>query len=89
VDAGLSYLGPRWADTANSFRTPAVTTLSLGARRRFELAGRAAEFRILGSNLNGQSGYLAAPSGLLSPIAPRTLRAVLTLTFGASGHPAP
>lgn len=81
VDAGLSYLGPRWADTANSFRTPGVTMLSLGMRRRFELAGRPAEFRVLGSNLNGDKGYLVDPSGLFSPIAPRTVRAALTLTF--------
>jgi iron complex outermembrane receptor protein len=85
VDAGLSYLGGRWADTANTFRTPAVTTVSLGARRRFALAGRPAEFRVLASNLTGAGGYLAAPSGQLSPIPPRTARAVLTLTFGPGG----
>ncbi|MBW8813380.1 MAG: hypothetical protein JF588_08125 [Caulobacterales bacterium] len=85
VDAGFSYLGGRWADTANTIRMPAVTTLSLGARRRFTLAGRPAEFRVLSSNLTGAKGYLAAPSGLLSPIAPRTIRAVLTLTIGPNG----
>lgn len=85
VDAGLSYLGERWANTANTFKTPAVTTLNLGARRRFVLAGRPAEFRVLGSNLTGEEGYLVAPSGQLSPIAPRTVRAVLTLTFGPMG----
>lgn len=37
VDAGLSYFGERWADTANTFKTPAVTTLNLGARSRFVL----------------------------------------------------
>ena len=82
VDAGLSYSGERWADTANSFRTPAVTTMSLGARRRFVLAGRPAEFRVLGSNLNGAEGYFATPSGVFNPIAPRTVRAMLTLAFG-------
>jgi iron complex outermembrane receptor protein len=85
VDAGLSYAGERWADTANNFKTPAVTTVSLGARRRFGLAGRPAEFRVLASNLTGAEGYLASPSGLLNPIAPRTIRAVLTLTFGPRG----
>ena len=77
--------GERWADTANTFKTPAVTTLSLGARRRFVLAGRPAEFRVLASNLTGAEGYWAAPAGLLSPIAPRTVRAMLTLTFGPKG----
>lgn len=85
VDAGLSYSGERWADTANTFKTPAVTTLSLGARRRFVLAGRPAEFRVLASNLTGVEGYWAAPSGVLSPIAPRTVRAMLTVTFGPDG----
>ena len=45
VDAGLSYSGERWADTANTFKTPAVTTVNIG-------------------------------------IAPRTVRAMLTVTFG-------
>jgi iron complex outermembrane receptor protein len=82
VDAGLSYTGERWADTANSFKTPAVTTINIGTRRKFELAGRPAELRILGSNLTGVDGYRATPSGVLSPIAPRTVRAMLTVTFG-------
>jgi iron complex outermembrane recepter protein len=85
VDAGLSYSGERWADTANTFKTPAVTTLGLGARNRFVLAGRPAEFRVLGSNLTGVEGYWAARTGLLAPIAPRTVRAMLTVTFGPKG----
>ena len=82
VDANVSYAGERWADTANTFRTPAVTTLGLGARNRFVLAGRPAEFRVLASNLTGVEGYLAAPTGLFSPIPPRTVRAMLSVTFG-------
>lgn len=84
VDAGLSHLGERWANTANSFKAPAVTTLSLGARGRFALAGRPAELRVLASNVTGVEGYLVGPSGLFSPVAPRAVRAVLTLTFGAN-----
>jgi iron complex outermembrane recepter protein len=82
MDASVSYAGERWADTANTFKTPAVTTLGLGARNRFVLAGRQAEFRVLASNLTGVEGYWAAPTGLFSPIAPRTVRAMLTVTFG-------
>jgi iron complex outermembrane receptor protein len=81
VDAGLSHLGERWANTANSFKAPAVTTLSLGVRGRFRLAARPAELRVLASNITGTEGYLVAPSGLLSPIAPRTVRAMLTFAF--------
>jgi iron complex outermembrane recepter protein len=76
-------LGERWADTANTFQTPAVTTMSLGARSRFVLGGRPAEFRVLASNLTDAEGYLATKTGLLSPIAPRTVRAMLTVTLRA------
>jgi iron complex outermembrane receptor protein len=82
VDAGLGYTGERWADTANTFKTPAVTTVNIGARHRFDLAGHRAEFRILGSNLTGVEGYRAMQSGVLTPIAPRTVRAMLTVTLG-------
>jgi iron complex outermembrane recepter protein len=84
VDAGVSYFGERWADTANTFKTPAVTTFNLGARSRFELAGQPAEFRVLASNLTDVDGYWAAPTGLLAPIPPRTVRALLTVTFGGN-----
>lgn len=82
VDASLSYAGERWADTANTFKAPAVTTLGLGARGRFVLAGHPTELRVLASNLTGAEGYWVAPTGLFSPIAPRTVRAMLTVTFG-------
>jgi len=81
MDAQFTYSGARWADTANTFRIPAMPTLSLGARRRFELGGQPAQFRILASNVTGTDGYVATPSGLLWPINPRTVRALLTLTF--------
>jgi iron complex outermembrane recepter protein len=81
VDASVSYSSERWADTANTFRTPAVTTLGLGMRNSFMLAGRPAELRVWASNLTGAEGYWAAPNGIFSPIAPRTVRALLTVTF--------
>ena len=85
MDASVSYAGERWADTANTFKTPAVTTVGLGVRNRFVLAGRQAELRVLGSNLTGVEGYWAAPTGLLSPISPRTVRAMLSVSFGPKG----
>jgi iron complex outermembrane receptor protein len=84
LDATLSYMGARWVDTANTFKAPAVTTLNLGLRHRFTLGRRPADVRILGSNLLGEGGYLVASSVLLSPVAPRTVRAVLTVAFGAT-----
>jgi iron complex outermembrane receptor protein len=83
MDAGLSYSGERWADTVNTFKTPSVTTFSLGARSRFVVAGRSAEFRVLGSNLTGSEGYTAAPTGILLPIAPRTVRAMVSVILRA------
>jgi iron complex outermembrane receptor protein len=82
MDASLSYSGERWGDTANTFKTPAFTLLNLGVRSRFALSGRPAELRVLASNLTGVEGYSATRSGILSPIAPRTVRALLTVTFG-------
>jgi iron complex outermembrane receptor protein len=81
VDANLNHWGARWVDVANTLRAPAVTTLSLGARYRFVLAEHEAALRILASNITGEEGYLAARSSLLNPISPRTIRAVLTLSF--------
>ncbi|WP_068877075.1 TonB-dependent receptor [Phenylobacterium sp. CCH9-H3] len=85
VDAQFTYWGERWADSGNTFKTPAAPLLNIGARRRFELAGRPAQFRILASNITAEGGYWASPSSLLWPIAPRTVRAMLTLTFGPNG----
>jgi iron complex outermembrane receptor protein len=82
VDAGLSYSGERWGNTANTFKTPAVTLLNLGVRSRFVLADRPAEIRVLASNVTGAAGYSATASGILTPIAPRTVRALLTVKFG-------
>ena len=84
LDATVSYTGERWADTANTFKAPAVTTLSLGLRHDFMLGGRRADLRILGSNLLGAEGYLVSQSGLLSPVSPRTVRALLTVAFGTN-----
>ncbi|NUO75475.1 MAG: TonB-dependent receptor [Lysobacter sp.] len=84
-DASLSHTGERWANTANTIQAPAITTLNLGTRQRFTLADHPAELRIVASNLTGEEGYTVARSGLLSPVSPRTIRAVLTVSFGA-GH---
>lgn len=81
ADAQLSHNGERWADSRNRFRTPAVTTLNLGLRRRFEIGGRAALFRMVASNVTNTRGYWATPSMLFALIGPRTVRASLTVTF--------
>lgn len=83
LDASLSHSGERWANTANTLKAPALTTLSLGTRRRFVLGRHPAELRVVASNLTGEEGYTVARSGLLTPVPPRTIRAVLTVSFGA------
>lgn len=81
LDTQVTYSGERWADTANTFRTPAVTMLSVGARRRFEIDGKPAMFRVLASNVTGADGYWASTSGLFWVLPPRTIRGTLTMTF--------
>ncbi|WP_309645514.1 TonB-dependent receptor [Phenylobacterium sp.] len=82
VDAQVNHQGEAYADSRNTFKAPALTTLGLGARARFDVAGRPAQLRLLVSNLTDERGYFASTSDLLWPIAPRTARAILTVTFG-------
>lgn len=82
VDAQLTYSGERWADSLNTFKTPAQLQLNLGARRGFDLRGRPAQFRLLASNVTDAGGYWASPSGLLWPIGAPTVRALLSVRFG-------
>lgn len=82
VDAQLSYSSDRWADTRNTFKTPSQIQLNVGARRRFELAGRDAQLRVLASNITGADGWWASPSGQLWPVTAPTVRAMLTVNFG-------
>ncbi|MEZ5920066.1 MAG: TonB-dependent receptor [Parvularculaceae bacterium] len=83
LDATLNYSGERWVDTANTLRAPDITILSLGTRYNFVIGERRTALRILVSNLTGEEGYIVARSGLLSPVAPRTIRAVLTIGIGS------
>lgn len=82
LDAQANYLGARWADMRNSFQTPEVALLNIGARKRFRIEGQDAQFRVLVSNVTGVDGYWASPSTFLWPIEPRSVRALLTVTFG-------
>lgn len=82
VDAQLNYFGESFVDSRNSFKAPAVTTLGLGARARFTLDGKPTVLRVLASNVTGERGWTTSTGGLIWPIAPRTVRAMLTMTFG-------
>jgi len=81
IDARVSYWGERWVDSLNTFQAPAVTTLDIGVRRRFEVAGRAAQFRMVASNVTDAEGWWASSSTFLWPINPPTVRATFSMTF--------
>lgn len=81
LDAQYSYNSARWTNPRNTLRAPAIGALNLGARRRFELDGRPAQFRVLVTNVTGEEGYYASPSTILFPINPRTIRASFSVTF--------
>jgi len=81
VDASVNYWSERQADSANSFTAPAVTTVGLGARYRFQLGDTPGVLRVAVSNLTDERGWWASSSGLVWPIGPRTVRGSLTFTF--------
>ena len=74
LDGQLSHNSARWVDPQNILRAPAITTLNLGARRRFELDGRPAQFRVLVSNVTAEEGWFASSSTILYPISSRTVQ---------------
>ncbi|HYD45387.1 MAG TPA: TonB-dependent receptor [Phenylobacterium sp.] len=82
LDGQVSYNSARWVDPQNTLRAPAITTLNLGARRRFVLDGRPAQFRVLVSNVTDEEGWFGSPSTQLWPISPRSVRASFSVTFG-------
>ncbi|WP_332769132.1 hypothetical protein [Phenylobacterium sp.] len=82
LDAQVNHQSEAYADTRNTFKAPALTTFGLGARARFNVADRPAQLRLLVSNLTNERGWYASTSDLLWPIAPRTARAIFTVTFG-------
>jgi len=82
LDAQVNHQSEAYADTRNTFKAPALTTFGLGARARFNVAERPAQLRLLVSNLTDERGWYASTSDLLWPIAPRTARAIFTVTFG-------
>ncbi|MBO9621558.1 MAG: TonB-dependent receptor [Sphingomonas sp.] len=82
LDFQFTFQGARWVDAANTLRAPALRTVNLGIRHRFELAGKAAQLRVLASNIFDEERWAVGSSGLLSAAAPRTLRAILSYDLG-------
>lgn len=78
IDAQLNYSGSRPGDSLNTFRTPRVALLNLGARYRFKLQGRDAVLRLNATNVLANASWRAVPSGSLNQVDAPTLRIELT-----------
>lgn len=81
LDGQFKGDGPRQADSRNSFRTPGVRFVDLGARRDLTIGGVPATLRLQLLNALDQRGYYATPSDLLAPLYSRTFRVMLTGRF--------
>jgi iron complex outermembrane receptor protein len=81
VDTQVTYQGRRYVDPLNLLRASGFTTLNLGVRKKFAIGRNEAHFRLLASNVTGTRNWVANASGLLVPVAPRTVRGILTVTF--------
>jgi iron complex outermembrane receptor protein len=83
LDGQLSWETARYADSADSFKTPDLTLLSLGARYRFDVDGHATVLRVAANNALGAHQWRAFPYGSMYITDPRTVRASLTMNFGS------
>lgn len=80
LDAQVNYAGDRLASFDGTLRTPARTTVNLGARYRFTIKGFPAVLRLRIQNATGVHDWFAEPSGLLSREQARTYMLSLAMT---------
>lgn len=66
LDVQVNHAGDRLASFDGALRTPARTTLNLGARYEFSIKGLPAALRLRIHNATGVHDWIAEPSGLLS-----------------------
>lgn len=85
LDGQLTWEAARFADSADSYKTPALALLSLGARYRFDVDGHATVFRLAASNALNARQWRAFPYGSMYPVDPPLVRGSLTMNFGARG----
>lgn len=81
VDAQASYESGRAANGRNTLEAPAHTLVNLGVRRRFDVGGTNVLVRALVSNALDERGWWGSSSEMIWPVAPRTARATVTVTF--------
>ncbi|MBU6267705.1 MAG: TonB-dependent receptor [Sphingomonadales bacterium] len=79
VDGALSHRDRAPGTTDNLVYVGARTMLSLGARYRFTLAGKAATVRVQGTNLNDSRGFNSAGPGIYNLTNGRAVNAWLAV----------
>lgn len=81
LDLALESLAARVANADNTLETPGYTTLTIGARYRFDLFGKTALLRPLVQNLFNQYGWQVSSSGGFTYIQDRTASLNLVVDF--------
>ena len=81
LNANVLSVGARQASADNSLSAPPRTTLDLGARYRFKIAGAPATLRFTVGNVFNQYGFRTSPAGVLTPNAQRRYTLSLAADF--------
>lgn len=85
LNAGAYYVGPRPVSNADNVFLPGVTTYSLGARYRMEVAGKTTTFQLNVDNASNKSYWSAADATNANPLIsyglPRVIRASAKVDF--------
>lgn len=81
LNATVTSLSEREASRVNDVQVPARTTLDLGGRYRFEVAGAPATLRLQVYNVFDKYGFRTNGSGVFTPLGQRRLQVTLTADF--------
>jgi iron complex outermembrane receptor protein len=81
VNANVLSVGAREASRQNLLKAPPRTTLDLGARYRFKIAGAPATLRFTAANVFDQYGFRVVAGGVLIPNAQRRYSVTLAADF--------
>ncbi|MGZ9098481.1 MAG: TonB-dependent receptor domain-containing protein [Brevundimonas sp.] len=79
MDARVSYLDARPANTLNTLETPAFVTVDVGGRYSFALGRYPAVLRATLANVFDQSEWVAGSGGTMNRTTPRLLRFTLSV----------
>lgn len=80
-DTRIAWRSSETATVSNSVAVPARTTVDLGGRYRFTLAGNNALLRVQVTNLFDTQGYEVRGAGAYGPVPGRLAQAYLTMDF--------